>query len=121
MTNPIRIAIIGTAKRSSYLYGPLLKAIPGIELVSVWGRSAEKAKTLAENFGVPAYTDLDKLVRETAPHIGIVDVAYSANGEVGLMALAGVLLWKEKVGTRGWFGIALAVIALVLIQIGKAA
>jgi predicted dehydrogenase len=87
MTDPIRIAIIGTAKRSSYLYGPLLKAIPGIELVSVWGRTAEKANTLTENLGVPAYTDLDKLVRETAPQIGIVDVAYSANGEVGLMAV----------------------------------
>jgi predicted dehydrogenase len=87
MTDPIRIAIIGTAKRSSYLYSPLLKAIPGIELVSVWGRSAEKAKPLAESFGVPAYTDLDQLIRETSPQIGIVDVAYGANGEVGLMAV----------------------------------
>jgi drug/metabolite transporter (DMT)-like permease len=52
---------------------------------------------------------------------GLVVYPVIAAGEVGLMALAGVLLWKEKVGTRGWFGIALAVIALVLIQIGKAA
>ena len=46
MNDPIRIAIIGTAKRSSYLYGPLLKAIPEVKLVSVWGRTAEKADTL---------------------------------------------------------------------------
>ena len=26
--HPTRIAIIGTAKRSDYLYGPLIKAIP---------------------------------------------------------------------------------------------
>ncbi len=87
MNDPIRIAIIGTAKRSSYLYGPLLKAIPGVELVSVWGRSAEKVEGLAKSLGVPAYTSLDKLTRETAPHIGIVSVSYGANGEVGLMAV----------------------------------
>jgi len=43
-----------------------------------------------------------------------------AAGEVGLLAAAGVLLWKEKVGVRSWFGIILAVLALVLIQLGKA-
>ncbi len=57
MTDPIRIAIIGTAKRSSYLYGPLLKAIPGVKLVSVWGRTAEKADQLGKSLGVPAYTE----------------------------------------------------------------
>jgi drug/metabolite transporter (DMT)-like permease len=44
-----------------------------------------------------------------------------AAGEVGLMAVAGVVLWKEKVGVRSWLGISLAVIAIVLIQLGKAA
>ena len=36
---------------------------------------------------MPAYTDIDKLVRETAPEIGIVSVSYHANGEIGLMAV----------------------------------
>ena len=36
---------------------------------------------------MPWYTDLDRLVRETAPQIGIVSVNYNANGEVGLMAV----------------------------------
>jgi hypothetical protein len=35
MNAPLRIAIIGTAARSSYLYGPLLKDIPDVKLVSV--------------------------------------------------------------------------------------
>ncbi len=86
-TDPVRIAIIGTAARSSYLYGPLLKAMPEVELVSVWGRTAEKARQLGESQGAPSYTSLDQLIRETAPQIGIVDVAYPANGEVGLMAV----------------------------------
>jgi len=88
MRQPIRVAIIGTAKRSSYLYGPLLKALPEeVELVSIWGRSLDPARRLGESLGVPWYTDLARLVQETAPQIGIVCVAYDANGQVGLMAV----------------------------------
>jgi predicted dehydrogenase len=87
-TEPLRVAIIGTAARSSYMYGPILKALPAeVELVSVWGRSADSARRLGETLGVPWYTDMDRLVRETSPQIGIVSVAYAANGQVGLMAV----------------------------------
>ena len=86
-TSPLRVAIIGTAKRSDYLYGPLLQAMPDVELVAVWGRSAESAQKLGASLNVPHFTDLERLVRETAPQIGIVSVAYGANGEVGLMAV----------------------------------
>jgi predicted dehydrogenase len=86
--HPLRVAIIGTAKRSDYLYGPLLRALPeDVQLVAVWGRSAESARQLGQSLEAPAYTDMDKLMRETAPEIGIVSVGYHANGEVGLMAL----------------------------------
>jgi predicted dehydrogenase len=85
---PIRIAIIGTARRSSYLYGPLLKALPEeVTLVSVWGRSTDSARRLGDRLDVPWYTDLDRLNRETAPRIGVVCVGYDANGQVGLMAV----------------------------------
>jgi predicted dehydrogenase len=85
---PIRVAIIGTASRSSYMYGPILKALSNeVELVSVWGRSTDSARRLGESLGVPWYTNVERLIRETAPQIGIVCVAYSANGEVGLMAV----------------------------------
>ncbi len=85
---PLRLAIIGTAQRSEYLYGPLVKALPElVELVAVWGRSEGSARALGQALQAPWYTDLERLVRETAPEIGIVSVAYSANGEVGLMAV----------------------------------
>jgi predicted dehydrogenase len=87
-TSPLRVAIIGTAARSDYLYGPIIQALPqDVELVSVWGRSTDSAQRLGESLGVPCYTDLNKLMSETAPQIGIVSVTYSANGEVGLMAV----------------------------------
>lgn len=85
---PIRVTIIGAAKRSSYLYGPLVKALPKeVELVSIWGRSPDSARRLGESLHVPWYTDLDQLIRETTPDIGIVSVAYDANGQIGLMAV----------------------------------
>jgi predicted dehydrogenase len=85
---PLRVAIIGTAARSDYLYGPIVQALPHeVELVGVWGRSEASAKKLGETLAAPWYTDLNKLMRETAPEIGIVSVAYGANGEVGLAAV----------------------------------
>jgi predicted dehydrogenase len=87
-TQPLRIAIIGTAKRSDYLYGPILAAMKAeVELVGVWGRSPSSAQRLGASLGAPWYSDLAKLVRDTAPQIGIVSVSYGANGEVGLMAV----------------------------------
>jgi predicted dehydrogenase len=84
----LRVAIIGTARRSDYLYGPILKALPHeVELVSVWGRSEDSVRRLGESLAAPWYTDLDALIRETAPQIGIVSVSYGANGQVGLMAV----------------------------------
>lgn len=84
----LRVAIIGTARRSSYLYAPIVRALAeDVELAAVWGRREESARQLGEQIGAPWYTDLDRLVREQAPDIGIVSVAYGANGEVGLMAV----------------------------------
>ena len=84
---PLRVAIVGTGKRSDYLYGPLVKAMPGVELAAVWGRSEASAQKLGLSLGVPAYTDLARLIAETQAEIGIVSVSYGANGQVGLMAV----------------------------------
>ncbi|MDX1664411.1 MAG: Gfo/Idh/MocA family oxidoreductase [Candidatus Promineifilaceae bacterium] len=83
---PIRTVIVGTARRSAYLYGPLLHALPDVELVGVWGRSEGSAHALGQALGVPASTDLHALIKATGAVAGVVSVAYSANGEVGQMA-----------------------------------
>src|SRR5215217_2078288 len=85
--SPVRVALIGTARRAAGMYGPILRAMPGVELAAVWGRSEESARRLGAQFAIPAYTDLERLIRETAPQIGIVCVAYGANGQAGLMAM----------------------------------
>ena len=84
----LRVAIIGTGARSSYMYGPLLNALSDhVRLVSVWGRSEKSAGILGELLGVPWFTNFNLLIRETEPDIGIVCVKASANGQVGLMAV----------------------------------
>lgn len=88
MREPLRVAIIGASKRSSYMYGPLIQALPDeVKLVAVWGRSSDSARRLGEGLGVPWYTDLRRLVDDHDPHIGVVSVNYSANGQVGLMTI----------------------------------
>ena len=87
MADTIRVAIIGTGKRSFGFYGNILKHLPGVELVSVWGRSTDSARRLGESLGVSWYTDLDRLIRETSPQMGIISVNYGSNGEVGLMTV----------------------------------
>ena len=87
MEESIGVAIIGTGKRSFAFYGPLIKQLQGVQLVSVWGRSRDSAQRLGESLDVASYTDLDQLIRETSPQIGVVSVNYGANGQVGLMAV----------------------------------
>lgn len=85
---PIRVLILGTSNRSSYLYAPLLAGMPDrFQLAGVWGRGAEKTKIWAERFGAEGDTNLERLVRNSGAQAAIVSVNYNANGEVGLMAV----------------------------------
>ncbi|MHB0858757.1 MAG: Gfo/Idh/MocA family protein [Anaerolineae bacterium] len=85
---PMRLALIGSGQRARNMYVPIVQALPDdVQVVSVWSRTEQSARPLATELGVPWYTDMDRMVQETAPEIGIVSVSYAANGEVGCMAL----------------------------------
>jgi len=84
MSDRIRFILVGTSKRSDYLYGPLLSTlIKDVELVGVWGRSEEKTKIIGEKYGVPWSTNLEHLRNRVHPDAAILSVGYAANGEVG--------------------------------------
>jgi predicted dehydrogenase len=84
MSERIRIIIVGTGKRSDYLYGPLLLLLQkDVEFVGIWGRSEERVRALGEKYAVPWSTDLERLRDEVRPEAAIVSVGYAANGEVG--------------------------------------
>ena len=84
MKDRLRFVIVGTSKRSDYLYGPLLMALKDdVELAGIWGRSEEGAKKLGDKYRVPWFVDLEKMRAEVRPDAAIVSVKYAANGEVG--------------------------------------
>ena len=84
MNDRIRFAIVGTGKRSDYLYAPLLNTLKAdVDFVGVWGRSEDKARELGEKYHVPWFTDLDRLQNGLELDAVIVSVANSANGEIG--------------------------------------
>ncbi len=109
---PLRVAIVGTGARAAYMYGRLLPVLSDqVELVAVWGRSEGSARKLGESLSMPWYTDLDRLVRETEPEIGIVCVGGGANGEVGLRAVEAGLHVLLETPIAGDLGAADAIIA----------
>jgi predicted dehydrogenase len=84
MNHRIRFAVIGTGKRSDYLYAPLLNMLKDdVEFVGVWGRSEVKARALGEKYHLPWFTELEQLRNELKPDAVIVSVANPANGEIG--------------------------------------
>lgn len=88
MSERIPVAFIGTGARAAYMYARILNGLSShVRLVGVWGRSEKSAQELAARLGVKAYTDMDSLVREQSPSIGIVCVRRPANGPVARLAL----------------------------------
>jgi len=84
MNGRIRFVIIGTGKRSDYLYAPLLEILKEeVEFAGIWGRSEDKARELGEKHRVPWFTDLDRLRNDVKADAAIVSVANASNGEVG--------------------------------------
>jgi predicted dehydrogenase len=60
----VRFGVVGTGPWAGIAHGPGLKAAEGVELVGVWGRSPEKARTLATELGVAPYDDFEGLLAD---------------------------------------------------------
>ncbi|MFL6001337.1 MAG: Gfo/Idh/MocA family oxidoreductase, partial [Nocardioides sp.] len=58
----MRFGLVGTGPWATMVHGPGLAEARDVELVGVWGRTREKAETLAANLGVNAYDDYDALL-----------------------------------------------------------
>jgi predicted dehydrogenase len=88
LPDPLRVALIGAGRRFDWLYLPILAGLCDDLVISgVWSRSEDRARRMGERLAVPSYTDMDRLVAETAPQLAIVAVGYGANGTVGLQAV----------------------------------
>ncbi len=50
---------------------------------------------------------------------GVVVYPVMGAAETALSAVAGAAIWKERFGLRGWLGVLLALLALVLVNLGR--
>jgi predicted dehydrogenase len=63
-TTPLRIGIVGAGNNTRVRHIPGLKAIPGVEIVSVVNRSRESSERVAREFGIPrVYDTWQELIR----------------------------------------------------------
>ncbi|MEV6115394.1 Gfo/Idh/MocA family oxidoreductase [Streptomyces sp. NPDC052109] len=60
----MRIGLLGTGPWAQAAHAPALAGHTGAEFAGVWGRRPEAAKALAEQYGVPAYDDVDALLAD---------------------------------------------------------
>jgi predicted dehydrogenase len=91
----VRFGLVGTGPWAGMTHGPGLLAAHDVDLVGVWGRTPEKALTLATSLGVAAYDDVGRLIED------VDAVAFAVppdvQGELGVMAAqAGKHLLLDK-------------------------
>jgi predicted dehydrogenase len=58
----VAVGLVGAGSRARDLYAPALSACPDVDLVAVWGRSAESVRQLAERHGAAACERFEDLV-----------------------------------------------------------
>jgi len=60
----VRFGLVGTGTWAGMAHGPGLMAAERVELVGIWGRSPERARTLAMGLGVSPYDDFEALLAD---------------------------------------------------------
>jgi D-apiose dehydrogenase len=68
----IGVALLGAGYAARIQLG-CWRDIPGATVVGVWNRSADRARALAAEFGVPSFAELDDLISH--PAVDAVDIA----------------------------------------------
>jgi predicted dehydrogenase len=91
----MRIAVVGTSHWTQRVHGAAAAAHPDWELVSVWGRSADKAAAVGELLGCGATTDFTALLEQVDALVFAVPPDVQAPLAIQA-ALAGKHLLLEK-------------------------
>ncbi|MGH3713207.1 MAG: Gfo/Idh/MocA family protein [Micromonosporaceae bacterium] len=60
----MRFGLVGTGPWAALAHGPGLRTAEGVELVGVWGRNPDKARSLADTLAVAAYGDYEALLAD---------------------------------------------------------
>ena len=95
----MRFGLIGTGPWAERVHGPALASTPGIELMGVWGRSADRATALATALGTRAYGDVDALVADVDAVAFAVPPDVQADLAIGVAGAGRHLLLEKPVAT----------------------
>ncbi len=92
----IRIAIIGPGK-VGHLHAKAVLQTPDSELVAVCGRSPEKTEAFAQPYGIPAYTDITRMIETERVDLCLICTPHPAHRDPAVAALdAGAHVLVEK-------------------------
>ena len=96
MNQPLRTALVGIGKVTG-LHARALENLPESDFTAVCSRSMEKAVDYAECFGVKAYTDVQKMVRDEKIDVVLILTPHPNHREPAIAAMeAGAHVLIEK-------------------------
>jgi len=82
LSNPVRIAIVGTGWRARF-YLRLALAIPEkFQIVGIVTRKAENVDPLSREFNAPVFTSISELITKSKPEYVVSSVPWAVNPEV---------------------------------------
>lgn len=87
MHDTIRYAIM-TYGKVARLHARALATVPNAKLVAVWGRDPTKRETFAGEFGIAAYADVARMVRDSSVDAVIIASPHPQHREHALAAFA---------------------------------
>jgi predicted dehydrogenase len=92
----IKTALIGCGK-VAHIHAAALKASPESKFIAVCATKIQKARAFAAQYGVDAYDDLDKMLRESGVNAVIVCTPHPQHAQPAILAArAGVHVLVEK-------------------------
>lgn len=97
MSEPLRVAVVGAGKMGRH-HALAIRRLPSVAtLAAVADSSAEFARGLGEELGVPSFTDIDALMREVRPDVVHVVTSPKSHASVAAAALdGGAHIYVEK-------------------------
>ena len=89
LAEPLSVALVGTGNRSRLVYRPLFEALkPWMKLVAVCDPVRESTDAFAEAAGVPAFYDLEELVRARPMEAALVVTPVPSHHSIAVYLLS---------------------------------
>ncbi|MGH0028191.1 MAG: Gfo/Idh/MocA family protein [Myxococcota bacterium] len=94
---PLRVGLVGCGAVARDVHLPALEGLDGVEVTGIADADRERARALAEEFGVPFFADASSLLKDGAPDVVHVLTRPESHAELATAALeAGCHVLVEK-------------------------